>query len=229
MASPYPVQFITARSSGSAASVTTGAITTTSGNLLVALVFSFGNNIGATPLSDSKGNTWSAAIASTGTTQGWGAMFYVANATGGASHTFTFTPSSSDFIIIFVIEIAAAALSNVLNNTSSSSASTSTPNSGSISANAGVDEIFVGGGAISNVAENLPVAGGQFFAATPFAATASNEGGIAAVRSVPSGGSGAFSYTKSAVANETVLVAGFKGLPPPPVTTGRVVQNIGTY
>lgn len=212
MAQLTPAKRIVATSSGTASSVTTAAVTTTSGNLLVAMVFCFGNQIGATPVSDSKGNTWSSAIASTGVTQGWGAMFYVANATGGASHTFTFTPTGSDFLTMVVFEVENAATSSVLSNTNSSTASTTSHSSGNITANATVPEIFIGGMALSAAIEGAGSTTANYWSAAlrGLAATGTTEGAVSSWRVVDPSTTDAFAVTTGTAGNETILIAGFK-------------------
>ena len=206
-----PLQFVSAVSAGSQTSVTTAGVTTTSGSLLVALVFAFGNTIGATPVSDSKSNTWVAAIPSQGTTKGWGAMYYVANALGGASHTFTFTPSSSDFLVIGVYEIPGAATASVLNGTNFSTASTTTHDSGDITAGSAVPEIFIGGCALSAVLEGAGTITRQFHAlGLRVAATATTEGMCTGYRVVPVDTTDKFTLETGSVQNETILIAGFK-------------------
>jgi hypothetical protein len=205
------VQTVSAISSGSQASVTTSGITTTSGNLLVAIIYNFGNGIGGTPITDSNSNTWAQAIASTGTSRGWGAMYYVANCTGGAAHTFTFTPSSSNFINITVYEITGAATSSVLGNTSTSTAASGSRNSGSITASGGVDEIFIGAGGSSAVGTlSAPTSVPLWWLAHNNGGTASTEGRTTYWREVAAGGSDSFAYSASNSGNETVMIAGFK-------------------
>lgn len=212
MAALNAVKRIVATSSGSATSVTTSAATTTSGNLLVVMVFCFGNHIGASPVTDSKSNTWTAAISSTGTTQGWAAMFYAANATGGASHTFTFTASSSDYLTMVVFEVEGAATSSVLSNTSSSTASTASHSSGNITANTSVSEIFIGGLALSAAAEGTGTTSANYWSPTFLgtAATGTTEGAASGWRIVAPSTTSAFAVTTSTAANETIIVAGFK-------------------
>ena len=206
-----PANFVSAASAGSAASVTTTGVTTTSGSLFVAPVFAFGNNIGSTPLSDSNGNTWTAAITTQGSTKGWGAMYYVANGIGGASHTFTFTPSSNDFLVICVFEIPGAKTSGVLGNTNFSTASTTTHASGTVTVGADDPEILIGGCALSAAAEGAGIITSQFHAlAVRLAATGTTEGACVGYRVAPASTTDQFAVTTSSVQNETILIAGFK-------------------
>lgn len=87
--------------------ITTGAIDTTSGTLLVAMVTYYQPNKAALAISDSKGNTW-VAIATAEDSGGGGGggmrMYYVKNPTVGAGHTFTgggTATYSSIFVLAF--------------------------------------------------------------------------------------------------------------------------------
>lgn len=209
MSTPFaPVQ-ATTKTAVSVASVTTTAMTTQSGDLFVAIVTCFTNKIGTTPLSDSKGNTWVQAVASTGTTNGFTAMYYVANGTGGAGHTFTFTPTAADFIAISVIEISGAALSSVLSQTNGAVANSTTHTTGSITAGA-TDEVFIGGGAVSQSAEGTPVLNKTLWWGVAALPDGSVEGIVSAFRFVGTGVADTFSYTTSSASNEGVVIAGFK-------------------
>jgi len=93
----------------SAASATTvGVATQASGSTFVVFAVSNGG-FGATPITDSNGNTWVhiqsdvAALSVTGT------LWYCANATGGASHTFTATSTSTGVTTIWMVELTGAA------------------------------------------------------------------------------------------------------------------------
>jgi len=204
-----PVQHVSKVSSNSAASVVTGAITTTaSGSLFVAVVVAFANTIGA--VTDSKANSWSTAQASTGTTNGFVAIFYTANATGGASHTFTFTPTSNDFIGISVFEITGAS-STPLSNHNGSVANSTTHTSPSITSGSAVSEVFIGGGPLSATGEGVPVLNSSlWYLGAAAAATSVTEGIISAFRFVNVNITDSFSFTTSSARNEGVVIAGFK-------------------
>lgn len=224
-----PVKTVLTKSSNTAASVTTSGITTTTGDLLVVAITCFGNHIGATPVTDSLSNTWTAAISSTGTTKGWGAIFYCANCTGGTGHTFTFTPSSSDFIAIGVLAIQGAATSSVLGSTATSTASGTTHTAGSITSGV-TQEILVGAGALSASAEGTPgVADGRWYDAN-LVAGATSEGIVLAWRLVDPNTTDSFVYTTSNTQNETVMIAGFKcSTGPTPVGHSLLATRASTY
>lgn len=209
MASAFaPVQ-TTTKQSGSAASITTTAMNTISGHLFVAVVTTFANTISGTPMSDSKSNSWTLAVGPAGTTNGFVAIYYAANATGGAAHTFTFTPSSSDFCAISVIEITGAATSSPLNQSNSAVANSTTHATSSITAGS-TAEIFVGGGVTSFSAEGTPVINKNYWYHVAALSDGAVEGIVCAWRAMDSGASDTFSYTTSSAKNEGVVIAGFK-------------------
>jgi hypothetical protein len=211
MANPFsPVQAIS-KTSASAASVTTAAVTTTaSGSLFIVGIACFTNKIGATPITDSKGNTWTQALGSTGSgANGYIAIFYSANATGGASHTFTFTPTSSDFIAIGVLEVQGAALSSVLGSVSSSTASAASHSSGNITSNATVAEVFFGFGALSFTNEGTPTLSSSLWYSAAMLPDGAVEGLAMAFRFVAPSTTDQFTYNTGAAHNEGVAVAGF--------------------
>lgn len=202
-------QWIPAAPNGSSASVTTPAITTVSGSLLVAMVFCETNKIGASPLSDSKSNTWSSAVAAFGSAT-FAAMFYVENCTGGASHTFTFTPTSSDFISMLVLEITGAATSGSLNGTSTSTTNTASHNSGNITAGSSVPELWVGGWNPATSAAMVTVTVDPTWCWGKIQVGATIEGEFFGMRPADPSTVGAFSLSASTSAASPIMVAGFK-------------------
>lgn len=204
----------TYKQSSSVASLTTTGITTSSGNLLVVVVTAFANTLGtiSSTITDSNSNTWQIAVGSTGTgAQGWCGIAYCPNCTGGSSHTFTITPTSSDFVAIAVLEFSGAKLTSVLGNTNSSTASTTTHSSGSISAGS-TDEVFVGVCAVSRSAEAVPVLTGLGTGWLQVCALDASafEGMAAGFAVVGSGVSKSFDVTVSQANNEGIAIAGFK-------------------
>lgn len=105
------VQFVAAQA-GLATSITTGSITTTSTNLVIADSIS---GVGATQtITDSKSNTWVNRVVKTsiGAVNHTAFVEYsVSSVTGGSSHTFTATTPGNDFNTIFVTEISGQAAS----------------------------------------------------------------------------------------------------------------------
>ncbi len=101
------------------ASITTGAITTTTGSLLISNISSL-NGTGSPATSDSKTNTWAdsiGVITNTGVAI-YSRQQYVANATGGSGHTFTNTAGAAGYPMICVIEVSGYA-SSALDKTAS--------------------------------------------------------------------------------------------------------------
>lgn len=208
---PALVQFDPKQATGSVASVTSTGLTTTPGNLLVALVTCFGNNIGASPITDSKGNTWATAVAATGTTEGYAALFYANNIAGGAGHTVTFTPTASDFCAIVVFEISGQTTGTALGNTNATSAASTTHSSGNVTTGGSVGSILIGGGAVSRAAEGTPnITVGSAWTLVARAAGGSNEGYVGGVRAAVSGVTDQFTYTTGSSNRETAVIAEFR-------------------
>ncbi len=89
------------------AGLTTGTLTTTSGNLLVVGVMWYTAGACGTPsVSDSKSNSWNAVSASfdngTFCFQGW----YAYNITGGSGHTITGNPTADEEVYIITHEVS---------------------------------------------------------------------------------------------------------------------------
>jgi hypothetical protein len=113
-------------------SVTTAAITTTSGNLLHASLTHYGTFVSFT---DSKGNTWATANAEQGNGIGTNSrQLYAKNCVGGAGHTFTLTISSAQWPTLAVTEISGLDTSSPLHQAAGAVAPspTTTHSSGSI-------------------------------------------------------------------------------------------------
>lgn len=204
---PAPVQWTQAFSSGTAASVTTPSITITAGNIIAVCIVCEGNNIGATPVTDSKSQVYVSAV---GPIVGDARcqILYFPNAAAGGT-TFTFTPSANDFIGIVVIEIAEVPTSSVIGSTNSTVANSTTHSSGNITSS--VDEIWIGmcGSDHSNAGQLLMTTLG--FTVISQTATASIEGMIVGFRLVASGVTGQFTCTASVAHPEAALIAAFKG------------------
>lgn len=156
-------------------SVTTPSMTTVSGNLLVACIGAFTNTIGGTPITDNKSNTWTAAISSQGATEGWGAIYYAENCVGGSGHTFTFTPTASDFIRIAVIEITGVATSSALGDTSFSTTTGTSHDAGTVTAGA-TEEVGIGCYIMSFGAEGIGKPTMPFVRVMGFTAGVNGEG-----------------------------------------------------
>lgn len=214
--SMIPTNYSVNQSAGTVSSQATTAFTSSAGSLLVVAGCSFGNTIGAAPFSDSKSNTWSIAIASTGTTKGWCAMGYTENlANAGSSHTVTFTATAPDFLVVAVLEIPGMATSSALNQTNAASVNGTTHTAGPITAGPTYPEIHIGAGALSASAEGVPqITTALFFRAARLTASATVEGMAFGYRIAQKNSSTTFEYTTSNSQFETAMVAGFKGATP---------------
>lgn len=111
MATPLPVQGVSVQSSGTATSLTTPSFVSTANNLLVAC---WGDSTqatyGASPVGDSKTNTWAQAVARTFSAGSGCALGirYAKNIVGGSGHTVTLTATAPDFLCLAVEEISGA-------------------------------------------------------------------------------------------------------------------------
>jgi len=206
-----------------AASVTTSAMTTTSGNLLVVCVTAWQSTLGtlSVTITDNKSNTWQVAVASVGSGNGFAGIAYCANCTGGSGHTFTLTPTSSDLVCIAVVEISGAKLTSVLGSTSSATASTTTHSSGSITAGA-VDTVNVGVCAVSHGGEGIPVLAGIGTGWLQVASLDGNalEGLTVGFAFVEPGVSDSFDVTMAGSFTEGIAVAGFESASTTPTGGG---------
>lgn len=96
----------------SATSATTTAMTTTTGSMFVVFTNRLRTKTEATtPITDSKGNTytrvgeWNNGVADSGVGQAMAIWISGASPTAGASHTFTYTLTVSDFPAIIAYEV----------------------------------------------------------------------------------------------------------------------------
>jgi len=107
-------------------SVTTASITTTTGNLFVANVaYYVGGGQPFSSITDSKSNSWSSeSIGDQQSGTGGGRQRYVANGTGGSSHTFTYNSSITDYPAFVVYEVSGADTTTPLAETNNSGALT---------------------------------------------------------------------------------------------------------
>lgn len=208
MSQPFgPVQrvFVT---NGSATQVTAG-ITTTSGNLLVAVVTTFANVIGT--ITDSNSNTWTGATASAGTTNGFCRIFYAKNITGGAAHTITHTPSAGNgFPTLTVFEIAGADLTSPLGSTNSTVSATAAHASGNITSSATLNECWIGGCSVTSGSGNITGDPLAWFLGSSNAFS-STEGCVTGVRMVGTSVTGGFTVTEGAV-NDACQIAAFRSV-----------------
>lgn len=199
-------------SSGAVASLTTTAMTTTaSGSTFVVVVSGeVAPPSSGSAVTDAKSNSYSLAVRAT-TGDSKVAIYYVANGTGGASHTFTYTPTSSDFITITALELTSVPTSSVLGSTNSGSNSGTTHASGNITSTN--EELWVGAcgtdhGSNGNPMPQTPT---PWLTTTSIVAGGANEGiNVAVYRAAPSTTAG-FTCVQSATNSESAAIAAFKG------------------
>lgn len=96
-----------------ASSVTTAAITTTTGNQVYIGTNTTGTDA-TTPITDSYSNTWVQVGHSAASSYAYVELWYCANLTGGSGHTFTYTTTGSDYDTIAVMEFSGMATSSPL-------------------------------------------------------------------------------------------------------------------
>jgi hypothetical protein len=143
-------------------SVTTGAITTTSGNLLIIGTAQFTTaNFGS--VSDSKTNTLNLVG---GPVDGAGsdeARQYAAyNCTGGASHTFTQNCSPADFPTIIAAEVSGIALAAAADKTTTGNETGTTHSTGTTAALTQADELVYCNGATHSVGGSISNTDGSY-------------------------------------------------------------------
>ena len=86
--------------------ITTASVTTTSGSTVILFAVCAFDVFGGTPVSDSKGNTWTQLSTELSYDTGIRFRAYKAvNITGGTGHTFTTTPGASGYPALFMCEV----------------------------------------------------------------------------------------------------------------------------
>jgi len=131
------------------ASITTPAITTTSGHLLVAIGTTKGLTLTGASITDSQGNTWAVAWANNTGGTGHAACFYVQNCVGGAGHTFTLSMAGdASSSALSVAEFSGVALTSALDQVATASGATRPYTTAAITTTQ-ASELLVGGGSVS--------------------------------------------------------------------------------
>ena len=133
----------------SAASVTTAAISTTTGSGVLVEV-AWGTNGGQTftSITDSVGNTAPTQIgAETSSGNLSTRLYYYPNITGNAAHTFTFTISSAISLSMWVVEVTASNLAGITLDQSNSGVDTVSPYDSPTITTTTATEILFGGSA----------------------------------------------------------------------------------
>jgi hypothetical protein len=193
---------------GSAASITTDPFATVTGDLLVACVTSWLDEIGTTNITDSGGHTWTRAEKS-GQTDGFSAIFYTENIAGSATHTVTFTPDNSTEIALAVLVVRGAPTSGALGQSDEGITFNVQHNTPYISAGSG-NAIFIGVGSVSVALEGTA----ELLTGTPWTLVTSLGGGtpegiVCAYRIVGPGETDRFSWVVDIVRREGNAIAAF--------------------
>lgn len=205
--------------SGSATSITTTGITTTSGNQVYigTVVWQTGSTPAdaATPITDSKGNTWVKVGSLTDAGGDRVSLWYCANIVGGSGHTFTYSVVAGAYETIAVMEFSGAATSSPLdqgsNSTFAAGTTSSTTSPSITTTNAADFLIAVGGGGTGGSADTF--SSGSATWTTPAATQQSNSAGELIAMGyavVSSTGTYSVTFTNSAGGNIAVGIAAFK-------------------
>jgi hypothetical protein len=117
-----PISFLqaaTGSSDGQSSSLSASAITTTAGNLLIAAVTWDATSAGTVSLSDSKGNTWTAATTRQVDVRNKQALqiFYARNIAGGSTTVRAIPSPAASWVRLIVHEVAGADLTAPLDQT----------------------------------------------------------------------------------------------------------------
>lgn len=115
-----------AKATTAGATATTAAVTTQASGSVFVVCYTFDSAATFTSITDSKSNSWSIIGSEINASNHKSRMYYVENATGGSSHTFTGTNGSASLdCSIWVIEITGALTSGSLDQSGSRSDTTS--------------------------------------------------------------------------------------------------------
>lgn len=119
------------KNQGAGTTVTTGSLTTTSGNTIVVGVTRSDATPGTTDVTDSKGNTYTRINTAVNTDRI--ALYYAENITGGASHTITLNNlvAHDTFACIAAVELSGVLTSGVSDVTTTNTGTATTLSSGS--------------------------------------------------------------------------------------------------
>jgi hypothetical protein len=118
-------------SSASTATITTPGITTTAGNTVV-IVVATGGTFTGTPVSDSKGNSWTQIGSETVLGSNRARRYYSKLTTVGAAHTFSGNFTGATYCAIWIEEITVSHATPLDQQTASTFTTTTTPASGNI-------------------------------------------------------------------------------------------------
>lgn len=184
-------------------SLTTGSITTTNGNLLICTATAYAGSLFL--ITDSKSNSYTDSITeqvSSADANTHLRQQYVNNATGGATHNFTYTFNITGDVDLGCIEVSGQATSNVLDKTATKidNPNGTSQTSSSTATTAQNDELLVGAGMLGAFfCECTFTAGGSFTARVNITADFGvTVGQIVATRVVSVSGAYEFPFTTNA-------------------------------
>jgi hypothetical protein len=207
---PSVVQF--ASNVAVSTTVTTPGITSTTGHMFVVITSGELAPASSPPITDTSSNgsnTWALAERTT-TGDSKVGIYYTTTRVGGTSHTFTYTPTASDFCTITVLEIANVPTSSPLSGHTSTVATSTTHSSGNITAGSD-NELWIGAGGLDHVAENTSViTQGGVWVTAAFGSPAASDGYIIGFRTAPAGATGQYTYVASSSFPEGSAIVGFK-------------------
>ena len=153
------VQAWTGVQGNAVASVTTGTLTTTSGNFI-----GVGQtcDASASTISDNKSNTVAVAIGPIQNASDYIQIAYFKNIVGGASHTVTSTRSGAGYHTLCPAEFSGLDLTAPLDQTASATGTSTALNSGNTSTTTVANELLLGTGTISAGTNSSWTAGTNF-------------------------------------------------------------------
>lgn len=209
------ISYVQSKSAQSAAAttLTTPAMTSTSGNFLVAVVDSSNRTFSGSPVSDSKSNVWASAWATARA-----GCYYVPNIVGGASHTVTVTPpGGSSACAIAVAEFSGVNAVSPFDRAAFASTTTEPRSSGLTAATRQAEELLIGGAAANHIT-NIPYStiNGDFTDAVALRSIINGvEGIIVSYRIVQELGTYSYGFSNGHEDQDAVGIATFKAAPPP--------------
>lgn len=183
-------------SGNNVSSITTAAISTTTGNLLVASLAHFGN---FSSFTDSQSLAWTTSISELSVNDdvnGKLRQVYNQNITGSASHTFTLTLTANNYPTIAVEEISGQVTSGALDQTATvkeTSSSTSHVTANTV-ATTQANELMVGVGSTSHTVATYTI-GGSWTQRENIPTSSTAEGIVMGTRIVSATGAYNFDWT----------------------------------
>lgn len=227
----------TSTQSSAATSITTGAISTTTGSGVVVLV---GWNVNSgqtfTSITDSVGNAAPTQIGTELSNSNLSSrLYYFPNITGNASHTFTFTVSASATLSMWVVEVTASALAGItLDQSNSGTDTVSSYDSPSITTTTANEFLFGGSVELSTTFTNTIVhtVGNSFTLADEITDAGNYWTGYSSSRVVNATGTYNTSWTNSGTATVSVSenwIASFTENAGSGPTTAQIIPGITSF